>query len=632
MPAAKKRPATKKSPAKGRAKSNVKNTVASTPKINWAVIGVVAAVLVLLGSLYVLFSQAGTTVNYKTADGSIVPRRFPGDPNPRVTKKAYWGADQLEGTTYKTRFEDVTGTSMSTVRRFWSSWDQRGRLPGQAKEDIALNRLPMYSIKPVGWTEMASGSRDTEIDTFLKGLDAAGGPVWLIVHHEPDGGGAKVGPRNEDDPGGAAAWVKMQKKFRERMNAVGTKNIALMAAMTGGFGGDLNQPKDNWWADNTFDAFLLDLYKNDLDTPVASHSYWKGFSAWADGKKIPYGTAELGIRSGDAEGVGYYLPTNDCTKLTPRGVSASNDQKAGERLREFWDWGFVNNKDVIAHAYFDKCVNSGDSPFALGGQQLEVFREILKQGTSAGKVQRVKDLGTPTTTTVAPTTTVTTTVAPTNTSTPVPTTTAAPTANLEVIGLNDGASATNAINVEARTSNVENFQSVEFLIDGKLVKKEVEERYCIGGGNDVCAPYSIADLGAGAHTLTVVLNYGNAQTVRKNISFTKAVNPVPSDTSSPTAPGSLKAGLVFDPARFSYVIDLSWTGSADSGSGVKDYTVRKNGVDLATTTALSYRDATIVANAPYSYAVYANDKAGNVSNPSNVNIIGRCFLVWCWAE
>lgn len=158
------------------------------------------------------------------------------------------GADELENTTFKSRFEDPTGKSMSTVRRFWSSWSQRGNLAGQAKTDIAANRMPMYSIKPVGWTEMASGSRDAEIDTFLKSLDSVGGPVWLIVHHEPDGGGAKVGPRNEDDAGGAAAWVKMQKKFRERMTAIGIKNVALMAAMTGGFGGDLNQPKDNWWA------------------------------------------------------------------------------------------------------------------------------------------------------------------------------------------------------------------------------------------------------------------------------------------------------------------------------------------------------------------------------------------------
>jgi hypothetical protein len=634
MPAAKKRTATKKTTAKPRAKSNVKSSVAKAPKVNWAVVGIVSAVLVLIGAFYVLFSQAGTTVNYKVADGSIVPRRFPGDPNPKVTKKAYWGASELENTTYKTRFEDPTSTSMSTVRRFWSSWSQRDSLPAKAKSDIAANRLPMYSIKPVGWTEMASGSRDGEIDSLLRGLDAAGGPVWLIVHHEPDGGGSKVGPRNEDDPGGAAAWVKMQQKIRARMNAVGTKNVALMAAMTGGFGGDLNQPKDNWWADNTFDAFLLDLYKNDLDSTVASHSYWKGFSAWADGKKISYGTAELGIRSGDAEGVGYFLPTSDCSKLVPRGVSATNDQKAGDRLREFWNWGFENNKDVIAHAYFDQCQNSGDSPFALGGKQLEVFREVLRQGSTIGKVQRVKDLGTPTTNTATPTPTVTTTVTPTNTATPTPTPTLtpAPTATLNVVGLTNGASVTNAINVEAQTSNVENFQKVDFYIDGQLVKKEVEERYCIGGGNEACDPYSIADLAAGNHTLTVILTYGNAQTVKKALTFNKIATTVPTDTTAPSAPGNLSAGLVFDAARFSYVVDLSWTASADTGSGVKDYTIRKNGVDLATSSSPAYRDSAIEANIPYSYAIYANDKAGNISNPSSVNIVGKCFLVWCWAE
>lgn len=633
--AAKKKTPTKKTTTRTRAKSDVKTSVAKTPQLNWGVVGIVAAVLVVLGSLYVLFSQASTTVNYKVADGSIVARRFPGDPNPRVSKKAYWGASELENTTYKTRFEDPTSTSMSTVRRFWSSWGQRDALPTKAKADIAANRLPMYSIKPVGWAEMASGSRDGEIDSLLRGLDAAGGPVWLIVHHEPDGGGAKVGPKAEDDVGGAAAWVKMQQKIRARMNAVGTKNVALMAAMTGGFGGDLHQPKDNWWADNTFDAFLLDHYMNDLDKPVAEHSYWARFAAWADAKKIPYGTAELGIRSGDAEGVGYFLPTTDCSKLVPRGISATNDQKAGDRLREFWNWGFVNNKDVIAHAYFDQCQNSGDSPFALGGKQLEVFREVLRQGSTSGKVQRVKDLGTPTTTTTT-TTTPTSTVTPTQTVTPTstitPTPTTAPTAILNVVGLTEGATVTNTINVEAQTANVENFQQVDFLIDDQLVKKEAEEKYCIGGGNDVCDPYSTSNLAAGSHILKVILRYGNAQSVTKAIGFIKSPAVSTTDTTPPTAPTNVQASLVYDALRFSYGVSLTWNASSDTASGVRDYLVRRNGSNLGTATTTSFKDPNIVANTVYSYEVFAYDKAGNISTATSTRLVGRCFLIWCWAE
>lgn len=630
MPAAKKRTATKKASTKPRVKSNVKSSVAKTPKINWAVIGIVSAVLVLIGALYVLFSQAGTTVNYKVADGSIVPRRFPGDPNPRVTKKAYWGADQLENTTYKTRFEDVTGTSMSTVRRFYSSWDQRSKLPTQAKEDISLNRLPMYSIKPVGWEEMATSStRQAEIDSFLKSLDTAGGPVWLIVHHEPDGGGSKVGPRNEDDPGGAAAWVKMQKKFRERMNAVGTKNIALMAAMTGGFGGDLNQPKDNWWADNTFDAFLLDHYTYDLNNPVANHRYWKGFYEWADLKKIPYGTAELGIRSGGADGVGYFLPTTDCSKLTPRGISADLDNKAGDRLREFWNWSFVNNKDVIAHAYFDKCVNSGDSPYALGGRQLEVFREILKQGTTSGKVQRVKDLGVPTTSTASPTTT--TTVTPTTTTTPSPSPSTG-TLNISITAPAAGATVKGPVTVTAGPDT--NVNEVSFRLDG------------VWQTTDTAAPFAwdwnTTTVANGEHTLTIrarkVGDPGDVYTeksIKVNVSnATTSPSPTPTpttDTTKPTAPSNVKGGVVFDPLKFTYYTNLTWAAAYDN-VGVASYDVKRNGTSLGTSTTTSFKDFSLQPNTLYTYEVFAQDAAGNVSLPGTARLTGRCFLVWCWAE
>jgi hypothetical protein len=149
----------------------------------------------------------------------------------------------------------------------------------------------------------------------------------------------KSWPNAEDDAGGAPAWVAIKRNYRERMNAVGTKNVALMAAMTGGFGGDLHQPKDNWWADNTFDAFLLDHYTYDLNNPVANHRYWKGFYEWADRKGIPYGTAELGIRSGGADGVGYYLPTTDCTQHARE--SAQILTRSWRYDREFWEWCFI---------------------------------------------------------------------------------------------------------------------------------------------------------------------------------------------------------------------------------------------------------------------------------------------------
>ena len=71
---------------------------------------------------------------------------------------------------------------------------------------------------------MAAGDHDAEIDDLLTRLDAMDGPVWLTIHHEPEGGG---GVNSSDDPAGPEAHVAMNRRVRERMTAQGTDNIAL---------------------------------------------------------------------------------------------------------------------------------------------------------------------------------------------------------------------------------------------------------------------------------------------------------------------------------------------------------------------------------------------------------------------
>jgi len=111
-------------------------------------------------------------------------------------------------------------------------------------------------------------------------------------------------------------------------------------------------------------------------------------------------------------------------------------------------------------------------------------------------------------------------------------------------------------------------------------------------------------------------------------------NPLPpADATPPTAPANVKASLSFNATRFAYDNNLSWTASTDTGgSGLRDYLVRRNGVDLGSTTTAKFRDSSIAANTVYSYEVFARDTAGNVSAPGTARLVGRCFLIWCWAE
>jgi subtilisin family serine protease len=84
----------------------------------------------------------------------------------------------------------------------------------------------------------------------------------------------------------------------------------------------------------------------------------------------------------------------------------------------------------------------------------------------------------------------------------------------------------------------------------------------------------------------------------------------PSDTTAPSAPGSLAATTLSTSVR------LTWTNSTDN-VGVVGYKVFKNGTQVGTVTTNSYADASVTSGTTYSYYVKAYDAAGNVSAASN---------------
>ncbi len=205
---------------------------------------------------FVEFAQPTTTTTNTTST-----QRFPGDPNPLKTGKAYWGA-AIQGNGDPARHETPTGKSLS-VRRTYFAWDGRQKMIDTAKADLAANRIPFISTKTPGWAEMASGKRDAEIDDTLRKLDALGGPVWFVVHHEPEGGcnDSCKGPKGEDDAAGAAGWLAMQKKIRERMNVVGTKNVAFVSnLMAWTFDSRSGRNPNDWWAEGVWDVYSADAY------------------------------------------------------------------------------------------------------------------------------------------------------------------------------------------------------------------------------------------------------------------------------------------------------------------------------------------------------------------------------------
>src|SRR5881296_444460 len=88
----------------------------------------------------------------------------------------------------------------------------------------------------------------------------------------------------------------------------------------------------------------------------------------------------------------------------------------------------------------------------------------------------------------------------------------------------------------------------------------------------------------------------------------------PADTTPPSPPTGLTGA-----AAGSTGANLSWGASTDN-VGVTGYTVRRNGVQVATPATTSYAD-TGLSVGTYSYTVAARDAAGNISaNSTSVSI------------
>jgi chitodextrinase len=83
------------------------------------------------------------------------------------------------------------------------------------------------------------------------------------------------------------------------------------------------------------------------------------------------------------------------------------------------------------------------------------------------------------------------------------------------------------------------------------------------------------------------------------------------NTTPPSIPGGLTAVAVSGSR-----INLSWNASTDN-VGVAGYKVLRGGVQIATTSALSYADTALSPSTAYSYTVAAYNTAGNTSAPSS---------------
>ena len=283
--------------------------------------------------------------------------KFPGDVAPGYVR---WGAAVGGNSDPVARHESIAGRTMG-LRRTYFSWDRRlTSMVSTAKADLQAERVPWVSVKTPGWSRMASGALDGEIDSMLRALDALGGPVWLTVHHEPEGGGGSVGP---DDPGGAPAWRNMQKRIRQRMTAVGTRNIAFAPIlMSWTFSPLSGRNVSDWWVDGVWDFAGIDHYYEREQGAItdSSDSLWQNTMAFYTSKGLKIALGEWGNRGTDASAA------TEMRNIYTMALNSANTPRS----------------QVIGFAYFDSNLNSPTGGWEIQGAPLTEFRRLIALPTS----------------------------------------------------------------------------------------------------------------------------------------------------------------------------------------------------------------------------------------------------------
>lgn len=271
-----------------------------------------------------------------------------------------WGA-AIEGNGDPIRHEAATDRSLG-VRRTYYQWSNRtGSVLTTARADVAAGRLPWISVKTPGWAAMASGQLDGEIDELLRGLDSVGGPVWLTVHHEPEGGG---GVGSADDPAGPAAWRAMQVRVRERMQALGTRDVGFLPVlMAWTFDPRSGRDPDEWFVPGVWDLAAVDYYVDSVapaDIATAGRQ-WLAARDFYGRRGLDMALGEWGNRGTDLQAAAEMLA------FYAHAVESASDG-LGAR--------------VVALAYFDSNLNSTTGGWELTGEPLRAFRELVDAPTS----------------------------------------------------------------------------------------------------------------------------------------------------------------------------------------------------------------------------------------------------------
>jgi hypothetical protein len=205
---------------------------------------------------------------------------------------AYVGAAYGANTDVKP-WESTMGKNLGVHRTYWSP-SQVGSAVNTAKADVASHRIGWLSFKaPYSWKEMAAGKGDAWAKDLATRMKSIGGPVWVAVHHEPEG------------EGDMQQWKAMQARLAPIMRAA-APNLGYSIILMGyhQFLGDKKYALSATWPNTKIDVAGFDIYEKygvqKSGEPMTTE--WKDFKnlyfaklqQWSKSTGVPWGLAETG--------------------------------------------------------------------------------------------------------------------------------------------------------------------------------------------------------------------------------------------------------------------------------------------------------------------------------------------------
>lgn len=277
--------------------------------------------------------------------------RYPGDTRPGHLR---WGCSIEGNGDPHARHEAHTGRPIGVRSTFWQ-WGQRlTQLATTCRTDLAAGRLPWVRLKPPPWAAVAAGQHDADMAGLLRALDALGGPVWLTVHHEPEGGAGRNEP---DDPAGPDGYSRMLARILDVRDQVRPANVEIVPIfMAYTWAAASGRDVDAWLPRTVTDRLRLlgvDYYEGKESAATLVTPYWLRVREWAGARRLDVAIGEWGNRG-------------------------TNSVAAAE-MAEFYEHAIGSHADgrgarMVALSYFDSDLNSPNGGWTLTGEPLVEFR------------------------------------------------------------------------------------------------------------------------------------------------------------------------------------------------------------------------------------------------------------------